>query len=154
MRTTHNISSCYRTTNSQTSMIFFHNPVGDIQHTLRGGNEQLGSLNALNQLTRSQNELRHGSWLRGGQELRQGGRGLRRSRGEQTAHRVRRSRTWTACWKRAWWKEKVACQAHINRCGQTRPSNGVNAARQQTLTFKSDVWLTVHRNSVWIRKTN
>ena len=24
----------------------------------------------------------------------------------------------------------------------------------QNLQFKSDVWLTVHRNSVWIRKTN
>ena len=24
----------------------------------------------------------------------------------------------------------------------------------KTFNFKSDVWLTVHRNSVWIRKTN
>jgi len=24
----------------------------------------------------------------------------------------------------------------------------------QTNLYKSDVWLTVHRNSVWIRKTN
>lgn len=67
-------------------MTFFHNPVGDIQHTLRGGNEQLRALNALHQLTRSQNELRHRCWLWGSQELRQGSRGLRRSRGEQTAH--------------------------------------------------------------------
>ena len=25
---------------------------------------------------------------------------------------------------------------------------------QQDATVRSDVWLTVHRNSVWIRKTN
>ena len=30
----------------------------------------------------------------------------------------------------------------------------IDAKRNKRRTFKSDVWLTVHRNSVWIRKTN
>jgi hypothetical protein len=38
-----------------------------------------------------------------------------------------------------------------------RYSNGhtkLTFRRIKVLDYKSDVWLTVHRNSVWIRKTN
>jgi len=41
-----------------------------------------------------------------------------------------------------------------NRPAQRRPSGGTKKKKLLSTHFKSDVWLTVHRNSVWIRKTN
>ena len=45
-------------------------------------------------------------------------------------------------------------RTHLQRPKFDEPANRTRLNGKQQLQPKSDVWLTVHRNSVWIRKTN
>ena len=51
------------------------------------------------------------------------------------------------------WNVKVLYRVHKS---QPRVSvmRQINAVHVLSTDLRSDVWLTVHRNSVWIRKTN
>ena len=48
----------------------------------------------------------------------------------------------------------VECSTGDLHCGEMQGTNRMESVVESKNVFLFDVWLTVHRNSVWIRKTN